>query len=282
MTITKAEGHTPTERYLAKLCDKTFLRLWAYPNPYKATGKEICDVIVVFEDRIFLFFDRETRKFDDKERDVSLQWMRWKQEAIDKQIAQAIGARNHIAKRPDKVFLDAKCSVRIPIPINAKSENIHKIIVAHGAEEACKAASPNNIYGSLAITYRDTTNAGGFPFHVDLPRDDIFHVFDSFNLPILLQERDTIYDFTQYILEKERAIRRYPYFSYCGEEDVLAHYLSNFDKENRRYQIGIKSIDKEFDLFAIGEGEWNDFSRSAPYKRKKEADAASYFWDDLI
>lgn len=88
--ITKSVGQTPTEQYLARLCDTTFLRLWAYPNPYKAEGKELCDLLVVFEDRVFLFFDRASNKFMDPTKDLGLQWKRWKQEAIDKQIATIV------------------------------------------------------------------------------------------------------------------------------------------------------------------------------------------------
>lgn len=31
----KSSGVTATERMLAEFCDKTFLKLWSYPNPYK-------------------------------------------------------------------------------------------------------------------------------------------------------------------------------------------------------------------------------------------------------
>lgn len=73
MTIDKSPGQTPTEKFLSHLCDGTFLNLWSYPNPYKAGGKELCDLIVVFENNVFRFFDRENRKFD-RGNDVLLSW----------------------------------------------------------------------------------------------------------------------------------------------------------------------------------------------------------------
>ena len=59
--IVKSPGVTPTERLLAELCERSFLRLWSYPNPYKDDGKEFCDLLAVFEDHVFIFFDRESR-----------------------------------------------------------------------------------------------------------------------------------------------------------------------------------------------------------------------------
>jgi hypothetical protein len=56
--IVKSSGVTPTERLLAELCERSFLRLWSYPNPYKDHGKEICDLLAVFGDHVFTFFDR--------------------------------------------------------------------------------------------------------------------------------------------------------------------------------------------------------------------------------
>lgn len=49
MVIEKPIGVTPTEQLLAQLCDHTFLKLWPYPNPYEADGKELCDVMAVLK-----------------------------------------------------------------------------------------------------------------------------------------------------------------------------------------------------------------------------------------
>jgi hypothetical protein len=58
-----------------------------------AAGKELCDVLAVFENHVFLFFDRESRRFDAVEKDMHLTWDRWKREAIEKQIKTAAGAK---------------------------------------------------------------------------------------------------------------------------------------------------------------------------------------------
>jgi hypothetical protein len=76
MAISKSEGVTPTEQLLAKLCDQTFLKLWSFPNPCRDDGKELCDLIVVFENEVLIFFDRENKRFDANPADVNLAWKR--------------------------------------------------------------------------------------------------------------------------------------------------------------------------------------------------------------
>jgi hypothetical protein len=47
MAIEKSTGQTRTEQYLSHLCDRTFLKIWSYANPFKADGKELCDLMAV-------------------------------------------------------------------------------------------------------------------------------------------------------------------------------------------------------------------------------------------
>ncbi|MDE0307012.1 MAG: hypothetical protein OXI87_19340 [Albidovulum sp.] len=63
--VTKAEGVTPSERYLAGLAENSFLNLWSYPNPFrdqkkgiKGDGKEICDLLVVCGAFIIIFSEK--------------------------------------------------------------------------------------------------------------------------------------------------------------------------------------------------------------------------------
>jgi hypothetical protein len=207
MAIEKSIGQTPTERYLSHLCDRTFLKPWSYANPFKADGKELCDLIVVFKDSIFLFFDRESRKFD-RGGDVLLTWERWKKEAITKQIGTAAGAKRYVLNHRDQIYLDANGTVPLPPSVPAGTLRIHKVIVAHGAKEACKQYSSSNIYGSLGISYADEPSGQSHPFIVPLDRSDPVHVLDSHNLELILGELDTLYDLQAYLTAKEKAIQR--------------------------------------------------------------------------
>lgn len=279
MQIIKSSGVTRTEILLAKLCDNVFLKAWAFPNPFKKDGKELCDVIAVFEDHVFIFFDRESKKFENETGDVDIQWGRWQKEAIEKQVKTAGGAKRYIQEYPEDIFLDSKAINRLPLVIK-RSAKIHKIIVAHGAAEACKNYSPDNIFGSLSIVYGATQPAFTPPFMVFLEKNEPVHIFDSFNLEILLSELDTVYDFTSYLKAKEEAIQRLEGLAYCGEEDLLAHYYQNFEESTQQYLIGTR--DTKINAVSIGEGEWHAFSKSADYKRRKQANEVSYLWDKLL
>jgi len=280
MAIQKSSGHTPTERYLSHLCDRTFLGLWSYANPFKGDGKELCDLIAVFENHVFLFFDRESRKFDRVNADVRLTWERWKKEAITKQIRNAAGAKRYVLNNRDQIFLDADISVRLPIQIPAGELHVHKIVVAHGAKEACEEFSANNVYGSLGISYEARLSEHSHPFIVSLDKSDPVHVLDSHNLDLILGELDTFYDFMRYLVEKERAISRHDCLTYCGEEDLLAHYFLNYDADSNSYAIGTK--EEGYNRIMIGEGEWRDFVETGPYQRRKAENEISYTWDRLL
>jgi hypothetical protein len=277
MAIERSTGQTRTERFLAELCDRTFLKLWCYPNPFKADGKELCDVLAVFEDHVFLFFDRESRKFDAVDKDVGLTWDRWKREAIDKQIKTAAGAKSYIERYRDRVYLDAKRTTPFPLTIPPGELHIHKIVVAHGAKEACERFSEQNVSGSLGSSYEETAIDIPLPFIVSLDKRDPVHLLDSHNLEIVLAELDTLSDLNDFLDAKEKAIRDLEFLAYCGEEDLLAHYFYNYDPATKAHYIGV--ADKSVNGLFIGEGEWRDFIKTAPYQRRKADNEFSYLWD---
>ena len=278
MPIIKSKGVTEAERILADICENTFLNLWSYPNPFKDDGKELCDLIVVFENHVILFFDRESRKFDGATKDILISWKRWKKEAIDKQIKTVRGAEKYICSGR-KIYLDEKGEIPFPIPLG-NDLCIHRVVVAHGAMEACLAFSEDNVSGSLGISYETSIREFEHPFTISLDRINPVHVFDTQNLKSVFETLDTLFDFTKYLAEKERAIQQYDSLIYCGEEDLVAHYLLNFNAERNGYQIG--TDDKGVNGLVIGEGEWQDFSTSSVFLRREQANEISYLWDKLI
>ena len=277
--IVKSEGVTRTERLLADLCDRSFLKLWSYPNPFKEDKDELCDLLAVFENHVFIFFDRENLAFSKKENDPLINWNRWKKKVIDCQTRTAHGAERYIQSGRD-IFLDKDLTIPFPFDIDLQEMVVHKIIVAHGAREACKTFSDDNIYGSLGVFYGPTGAELPFPFMIHIDNENPVHVFDSHNLPIIFSELDTFYDFASYLDAKVDAIKAYHTLSYCGEEDLLAHYFLNFDKSKNRHFIG--TSEKDINALMIGEGEWKDFIELEIYKRRKKADQLSYHWDRLI
>jgi len=281
VNITKSQGFSSSEKLLARLCDKTFLRLWSYPNVFKSDGKELCDLLAVFENHVFLFFVRESKKFENPEKDISLQWERWKKEVIQKQLVTLEGAEKYVRANQDKIYLDQKNTIPFPLPIPTDNIIIHKIIVALGAKEACKNSSPANLYGSLAICYNnDEIERPSVPFLLHLDKANPVHVFDSHNLDIILKELDTVYDLMTYLTIKEQAIKKFHSFYYCGEEDLLAHYFLHYDESNNSYSIGPNVLGSH-GVF-IGEGQWYGFLNSKSYNRRKEANKVSELWDGML
>jgi hypothetical protein len=277
--IEKSAGLTPSERILAELCERTFLKLWSYPNPIKDDGHELCDLLAVFGENVFIFFDREKQLVQEQTDDIELLWERWKRRVIDAQLRTADGAERYV-RSGRTIFVDANRSQALPLSIAYKTAAIHKIVVAHGAKAACLRSSPNNIYGSLAINYSKYEEEPSPPFTIRLAQQDSAHVFDSHNLPIILGELDTVADFTMYLEAKRDAISKLDFLSYCGEEDLLAHYYLSFDDDKKRHFIGTK--DPAINGVLIGEGEWQDFVASEVYKKTKHRNQISYMWDELL
>jgi len=280
MPGTLTAGITPTEQFLTELCGRSFLRLWSYANPYKDDGHEFCDLLAVFGNHVFIFFDREKQLADlTEEADPQVLWERWKRGAIDRQVNTAHGAERYL-RSGRKIYLDAKKGKEFPVPLDIEAMTVHKIIVAHGAAQACKDFAESNIYGSLAICYGEPDAPQSWPFMIHLDKKAPIHVFDSYNLPIILGELDTIKDFADYLDAKARAISSLDMLSYCGEEDLLAHYLLNLDSVNKKHYIG--TTDPDVNAVMIGEGEWRDFIALPQYEETKRANRQSYLWDEII
>lgn len=278
--VNKSVGVTETERLFAEFCERSFLKLWSYPNPYKDDGHELCDLLAVFGDYVFIFFDRESELPEVSDKDPQVLWDRWKRNVVDRQVKTAHGAERYIRSgRP--IFLDGKGTTPFPLAINPPKAIIHKIIVAHGAKEACERASSQNIYGSLAISYGATGSGPTQPFHIEIEKRNPVHIFDSHNISIILGELDTVSDFFTYLDEKLRAVAKFDYLTYCGEEDLLGHYLLNYDDVSKRHCIGPKGRE-DISGVMIGEGEWHSFVKTDLYRNTKKEDQISYFWDELI
>ncbi len=280
--IVKAEGLNLSEIFLAQLCDKVFLKLWAYANPYGEQGNELCDVLVVFEEHIFIFSIKDISFTKAKTTEIA--WERWKKKAIDKSIKQIKGAEKWIRKNPEKIFLDAQCTKKLPVPIDTKNWKFHRIVVVFNGENPYQN-DLSNTAGSLEIGYADLKNSKNLsetarPFNVVLPRDEVIHVFDNHNLEIILGELDTVRDLLSYFEAKEEAIKRYGAIFYFGEAELLAHYFLNFDAEYKKYYIGSK--DKEINSICLDPGFWQDFKNQHQYQKRKQADKISYIWDGLL
>lgn len=264
-----------TEKTLSDLCDLAFLKLWSFPNPYKEPGKELCDVLVVFDNNIIIFSVKNIKYNENK---GLAGWQRWKRKAIDESITQINGAEKWIKNHPDQIYLNKNCNTIISI--NSKKKfKIYRIVVAHGISDSI-ANIPGNTSGSLGIKYSDNNDFEDVQYFVELPKSPIYHILDSANLEILLKELDTITDFINYLKEKEKAIKLSKIVTYTGEEDVMGQYLRTIEPETGKHYI-LK--DKNKDLIVDFENMiWKNFSNSYEYKEKKILDKSSYLWDKYL
>src|ERR1044072_810921 len=134
----RAVGVTATERYLDELARRSFLTLWSYPSLYRdqgigtrgGEGAELCDLLVVFEDHVLIFSDKNC-DFPDLA-DKELAWRRWYKKAIRDSAKQVWGAERWIRQNPSRIFLDRACTRRFPIDFpDAARAKFHRIVVAH-------------------------------------------------------------------------------------------------------------------------------------------------------
>ena len=118
--VVRAKGVTPTERYLARLCSRSFLRLWSYPCVYRdqmvgprgGQGKEVCDLLVVFDEDVIVFSDKDCEYKATIGADLA--WSRWVKRAVFKSADQVFGAERWLKENPNRLFLDKECKSMRP------------------------------------------------------------------------------------------------------------------------------------------------------------------------
>lgn len=295
MIVKKSDGASESEKYLIQKCQNTFLSLWSYPNPYTADkkAKELCDVLAVFGNHIFLFSDKYCR-FDDNQK-VEVAWNRWYKHAIDAGAKQLIGAERYI-KQDKPIYLDAKHTQRFPLPIpNGNDVGIHRIIVARGIRRACTDFYIGG-HGSLIV---NTTFIGSqhllkidkdgnsikqdrnpiFTAGFIADRDHYCHVFDDFTLDCIMDELDTVSDFIDYLEQKERMVNAGKDIIASGEEEILGRYLSIIEKD--QHCIVTEQEMHSYQCFEFS-GFWDRYVHNPDRLTKVKENEDSYIWDNLL
>ena len=279
---------TPSEAYLAQLGQQAFLSLWSYPNVFTDEGKtaangvgqELSDLLVVFGDDVIVFSDKHIAFKRDG--DLSINWKRWYRRAIEKSARQLIGAKRWIERYPGRLFRDAKCTQPLPAPLPPRERmRIHLVAVTRGSFDACKAYFNESSEGSLRLN----TGISGpeEPFTVGLVAPSEFiHVFDEVTLDRVFAELDTARDFLDYLRRREGFLTSETrVIVSAGEEQLLSLYLRSLDADGEHDFI-LPTAGSPPDLVMLDESFWPALIEDPGYQRKKEADRASYIWDELI
>lgn len=284
-------GLTATERYLNRLARRSFLSIWSHPGPYRdqgvgarGEGAEVCDLLVVFENRIIIFSDKDC-EFPMSE-DVELAWRRWFKKAILKSAQQVWGAERWIREHPDRLFVDRACQKPFPLGLPTSSEAIiHRVVVAHDTSGRRRRAIGGS--GTLLVqpslvgdAHFLSSGDGGQPFAVGRldPQRGFVHVFDDVSLSLVLSTLDTITDFVWYLERKERFLESGRLFGAFGEEDLLAYYLKNTNEAGDHDFV----VPTGAQQIVLEEGHWADFQRRPERKRQLRANEESYLWDATI
>lgn len=276
----KKAGVTSAERYLSRLCEKNFLTLWSYCGVYRSQGggKEIVDLLVVFENHIILFSDKDC--IFPISGDVEKDWGRWFRRAIQASAKQVWGAERWVRAYPDSLFLDNKCIQPFPYALPDMADaQFHLIVVAHGVSR--KIMDELGGTGSLMINSAiQGLDGHTMPFMIgDLdPAKTFVHIFDDTSLDIIMSALDTISDFVQYLSKKEKLLRSEVIVFSPGEEELLEHYLTHIDSDHKHDF----SFPADANGVTLSEGTWEDFEKNPQRLAQLEADRVSYFWDDLI
>ena len=294
MTIKRADGITESERYLKVLCDRTFLSLWSYSGVYRdqisgeiTEGKEVCDLLVVFENHIIIFSDKDCQ-FPNTDR-LALDWNRWFKRAIQKSADQVWGAEGWIKKTQNRLFLDRSCTIPFPIDIpDLSTAKFHLIVVAHDNSMRCQQELGGS--GSLMINTSIKGDAhyvnenDDVPFFIgDIdPNRTFVHVLGDTSLDIVLGTLDTISDFVSYLTKKEKLLRSDATIIAAGEEDLLAYYLKNTNEYSEHDFVVPFSSDGQIQNLFFDKGHWEDFIQSPERNAQVLADRVSYIWDRLI
>jgi hypothetical protein len=257
-----------SENYLHHLAERTFLKLWAIPNPFRSAGKEISDLIVVFGDDVIIFSDKAcSSDFGDN---PTLAWSRWRRAAIEGSVKQLAGAIRRLSNTSTAVFLDSKAREPLPYgrPDPAKSR-YHLVGIAH------PDLDPNVVpRGWQGLTYVD------LPSHLPFRIEPLFvgqtfvHVFDGPTIDLLLKHLDTAPDFIGYLTARAESLHKGCSYAFV-EPDFLAAAALN-------WMDGKGLTVAPLALARIKAGLWDEYVRSQRAERSKEMNARSRTIDNLI
>jgi len=288
--IQRRDGITTSERYLKQLSDRSFLSLWSHAGVYRdqldcptaKIGKEVCDLLVVFQNHIIIFSDKDCVYPDGD--DEQLNWQRWFKRAVRKSAEQIWGAERWIKANTHRLFLDPACTQPFPFPLPDPTTAIfHRIVIAHGASERCKkffrGGSGSLIMDSTVIGPAHMAKDGKlFTIGQIDPAKGYVHVFDDTSLEIIMGTLDTVTDFVGYLSKKERFMTSRRPILVTGEEELLAFYLKDINSEGEHDFL----IPADVDGLGIEEGHWEEYLSSPERSSQVQADNVSYVWDRLI
>ena len=235
----RLKGET-AEKIVHELAAKTFLIDWCFLNPKLPDGKELCDLLIVFDDTVIIW------QIKDLKLDTN---GKYKKAEVEKNLRQLSGARRQL--------FDLKAPIEIENSRRRREKFDPRII--------------NNVF-LISVLLGEGEESFSFMEEV---KNYAVHIFTKGFTQIILNELDTISDFTAYLKTKEDFLRvkTRSLVMFGGEEELLAIYLMN-ERKFDRFSTA--------DHIMIDDGSWDHLQSKPEYKAKKKADEISYGWDSII
>lgn len=181
------------EKVTHDLAVKTFLTDWCYLNPEWKRGKELCDLLVVFDD-IAIIWQIKDLKLDKKGR--------YSKREVQKNLNQLAGAKRRL--------IEIKTPIELDNPRRGKEKFDPTIL--------------KEVYLVSALLGKGEDYFSG----IEEVRRQFAHIFTRDFIEIVLNELDTIEDFIGYLQAKEAFFKKDKKLIILGgEEELLAFYLMN-------------------------------------------------------
>ena len=181
------------EKFVYELAQKSFFTDWCYQSPKLPNDKEICDLLIVFNE-IAIIWQIKDLKLDENNK--------YNEGEVKKNIHQLSTARRRLFE------------LNIPLEL----ENPRR------GKETFDPKAIKEVYLISALLGKGE-DYFSFAEHAKI---QIIHTFTREFTQIVLNELDTIEDFIEYLREKERLIS-FPIkiIIQGGEQELLAYYLMN-------------------------------------------------------
>jgi hypothetical protein len=205
---------TPSEQLVFDLCRRSALSLWAYANPRRNDGRELCDVLLVFGEDVVIFSVKEIALNEAADPEVAAE--RWTRKAIDESVPQLIGAHRELTRMRQVVRHDGAAGIELPA---VEKRRVYLVAVAAG--------------GKRRVPFAGGGRDGG----------RYVHVMEAEALREILGELDTTPDFLEYLKAKED----FQGSIVCeGEENLFAVYLH----AGRKMPTGLHMVIAQDDLWS--------------------------------
>lgn len=181
------------ENFVYELSQKSFITDWCYKSPKLPNGKEICDLLIIYDD-IAIIWQIKDLKLDKNNK--------YKKSEVKKNLHQLSTARRRLFEK--------KLDIELENPRRGK--------------EKFNPDLTDEIYQISALLGKEEDYFSG----MEIIDGRFVHTFTREFTEIVLTELDTISDFVEYLREKEKLFSKNVKIIIMGDErEQLAYYLMN-------------------------------------------------------